>query len=253
MTFKNPIVTFNKKKIYVHGPRDYISNSLINYGCWEPNITYFIDKKFHKSNIFIDVGGNLGYYSICFSDNFEEIFCFEPNKENTLKIEKSIIENKISNIEVIKKPVASKSLLKFSPVNRNNHDGNNVGGIQYVASNDGIETICLDDFIKSKNLEHIDLLKIDIEGGELDCLNGARESIETKKIKNILIEITPLFSYNQSLKILSLLNKNYQLYDLGLDEMGFFPTSSFQVTKINNIEKFLNNVKKQTNIYCSIR
>jgi len=35
-----------------------------------------------KSEIFIDIGANIGFYSISFSNKFEKIYSFELNKRN---------------------------------------------------------------------------------------------------------------------------------------------------------------------------
>ena len=40
--------------------------------------------KKNNSNIFIDVGANIGFYSILFSDKFSRVYSFEPNKRNFL-------------------------------------------------------------------------------------------------------------------------------------------------------------------------
>ena len=53
-------------------------------------------------------------------------------------------------------------------------------------SEEKIETLSLDDIFKKKNIQNIDLIKIDTEGHEYEVLIGARDSI--KKIDCILVE-----------------------------------------------------------------
>lgn len=52
-----------------------------------------------------------------------------------------------------------------------------------------VRTITLDTFCKNKAIEHIDILKMDIQGGELDALIGAKELLTNQKISIIYSEI----------------------------------------------------------------
>jgi FkbM family methyltransferase len=46
-----------------------------------------------------------------------------------------------------------------------------------------VESITLDSFVFKNNIEHIDFIKLDVEGAELDVLKGARETIKKFKPK----------------------------------------------------------------------
>ena len=53
-------------------------------------------------------------------------------------------------------------------------------------SEEKIEALPLDDIFREKNIQHIDLIKIDTEGHEYEVLTGAKENI--KKINCVLVE-----------------------------------------------------------------
>lgn len=250
----NVFEIFNGKKIYTHAMDDYVSRIISLYKCWEPNISLFINESFNKPRVFFDVGGNLGYYSLAFCDKFGQVYCFEPNKKNTDIMKKSILLNEIGNISIVENPVAKSSGLFFSPVNNSKYGDSNLGIIQFVDTGDqGQKTVCLDDFILENNIEFIDLMKVDIEGGELDCLLGAKKSIENSKIGNIIIEITPKFSMEDSRKILNFLSDKYDLYDLGLQEAGQIGKAIKLKLKISDINRFLKRIRVQTNVFCKLR
>jgi len=71
-----------------------------------------------------------------------------------------------------------------------------------------VSTSTLDTFVKKNNIKSIDILKIDVEGSELNVLNGG--NLILKKTKCILVEITD--TKNNFLKkynlIMNLLKKN---------------------------------------------
>ena len=73
-----------------------------------------------------------------------------------------------------------------------------------------IPSVKLDTYIKKKKIKHIDILKIDVEGSELDIIHGMRSSLLKKKFTAIQIEITekkPLFKLKEK-KIITLMKKN---------------------------------------------
>lgn len=254
MSSKNLFETYNQKKIYTHSKNDYISNSIATFKCWEPNISFFIDKKFNNSTVFFDVGANIGYYSIVFNDKFKHVYSFEPNPDNTEKLIDSIKINKINNVTVVKKAVGKISNIKYTAFNKNNVSGSNIGGIQYVKTEDGkINSISLDDFIEEEKIKFVDLLKIDIEGGELDCLLGTANSIGKGIIRNIIIEVTPKFSMEDSKRMLKFLSHKYEFYNLGLNERGFYNNAKLKITKVLDLERFLDRVKVQTNLFCKLK
>ena len=44
-----------------------------------------------------------------------------------------------------------------------------------------VTTLSIDDFVKEEKLPKVDVIKMDIEGAELDALRGAEETIRTFK------------------------------------------------------------------------
>ena len=77
-------------------------------------------------------------------------------------------------------------------------DGGNTGDSVYKELSQGYKdgnydivikkTVCLDTFIKENNLPLPDFIKIDVQGAELDVLNGAQESMNNSTM--ILLEVS---------------------------------------------------------------
>ena len=60
-------------------------------------------------------------------------------------------------------------------------------GIDYSMT-EIIELTTLDEYCKENKIEYIDLLKMDVEGNELNVLEGSKTMLEAGKIRNIQME-----------------------------------------------------------------
>lgn len=256
---KQPIthtVTNPSFKIITHYQNDVISNAIRIFRSWEPRLTEIITEMLSKkvNGIFIDVGANLGYYSLLAGSLGYKVVAFEPLNKNYNVFQKSIDQNNF-NIILSNKAVTNQS--------------NQTISLQYVNTNMGgassfqqglsqqATTITLDDYFKDKE-EDIAFIKIDTEGYEPEVILGAQNLIKNGKIGIILVEITPEFRsvelYAQM--IWYLLNNNYIMFDIGSHEYGHLRTNTNHLNTlidhrivINKYESVIEKIKdiKQTN------
>jgi FkbM family methyltransferase len=247
--------------IYHYGKTDYISKVIMKHKNWEPKITCLINLilKNKNDNIFFDIGCNIGYYSIIASKFCKKIYSFDANNQNLNLLNKSMNENNIKNILYYNNAISNKSDEYFDIKPDDKVNNRNIGGIKYIKSSDlnvtnqMVRSISLDEFIISNNIEEIDLIKIDIEGGELNCLLGSENTLSKNIIKKIILELSPKFN-DDSKDILNLLQVNdYLIYDIGLQEGGKLINDDSLYSKITNtlitdFDYFIKNIELQTNI-----
>lgn len=100
---------------------------------------------------------------------YKEIYAFEPDRSNIKKIKQRIESEKIHNITIIEKGVWSKTTtLHFSSEGTSASSVSDAGGTT-------IEVIRLDDMYDKFDADS--LIKMDIEGSELEALKGAERII----------------------------------------------------------------------------
>lgn len=181
-----------------------------------------IKENLSEGDIFIDIGANIGQYSLfaskCVGDR-GKVFAFEPVKDIFDQFIESINKNNIHNIIAYRKGVGEKRGCIYI-----NKQKGNAGGSTFVdlgwkkdTEKEKIELISLDDFLKEEKA--INFVKIGVEGFEYEVLKGMINII--KKIKpKILIEYSPhiykLHNKNNSELIIDfLLENNYNIIDIG--------------------------------------
>jgi FkbM family methyltransferase len=132
------------------------------------------------NSIILDIGSNIGVFSIYAAKcGAAKIYAFEPNKEAYAVLCKNIKDNKFEekiipfNLAVtdhgnsVKIPIKSSTVNKIAPLTDNtNDDGHEI-----------VDSITVEKIIKSNQIKHIDLLKMDCEGAEYDIIPSLTNDI----------------------------------------------------------------------------
>ena len=152
-----------------------------------------------RKEVIVDVGANVGNYSrkVLEINPAATVYAFEPHPKNFSRL--------ISNIKDA----------SFFAVNAGVGGNDNVMTLYDYADRDGsshaslykdviegihkqksvehkVRVVTLDSFFSDKQIDRIDLLKIDTEGNELDVLNGAENLLKRKIINAIHFEFNEM-------------------------------------------------------------
>lgn len=209
----------------------------------------------NEINIF-DVGANEGRWIDEAMDNFNNatIHAFEPlEKEfnilkNKYSAEKKIILNNyaLGELKGEKKfNVNYKgSLSSFYDVHENTNwmerqKNNEIFKNNFTLKERKIKIDTIDNYVGLKNIESIDILKIDTQGYEPKVLDGAIKNLNSKKIKCILLEIIFSDIYKSNVSFFeiekNLINNGYKL--VSIDDYGnVFNKTIFQLNAIYTLK-----------------
>lgn len=154
-------------------------------------------KLLRKDDVFIDVGANIGVYSLLASSKITKgrIYAFEPSLSSLPRLYENIaINNKSSTIQVEEKAVSERSGFQYLDVGNMpdyHHLTYQRGGKKNRerSTNIRVPVVTLDKFIAENSLSKIRLIKIDVEGAELLALKGLQESLKSKKVDVLIVEI----------------------------------------------------------------
>lgn len=245
--YENKIVNINclgnNYKILANPSISNNDKELIVKGYHEKNISALIKRKINQDDVFIDIGANIGYYSLFVASiqkYMGEVYAFEPGSKAFYKLQENIRLNNFNNVNIYRKGVGNENKTIDLNIDANftkssilNHDSNN------ILHKEEIEIIRLDDFFQNKR---IDFMKIDVEGYELEVLKGAKELISCYKPK-LIFEFTPRFYKGYFREFKNFLNflkdKGYKIYNIQDDRL----------IEIKNIDS----EKKQINLYCEAK
>ena len=159
--------------------------------------TYTKEFDIGKDDIVVDVGANIGIFSIfaaMFTKN--KIYSFEPVPESFGLMKSNIILNKVSNIIPINKAMSGKTgkreffVSKDKPAGSSFYPKDQPDWMFEKQEKMVVDGISLKDFVKEYDIPQIDFLKIDCEGCEYEMLFNCPINI-LKRIKRMSIEYHP--------------------------------------------------------------
>ena len=157
---------------------------------YEENVTRFFTKYLTDNMTLLDVGANIGWYSLLAAKSLNDnckIYAFEPFSENAKLLLASKLKNKFNSIQVIQSATGNKLGAVAFGASGSNGQCRDIGNeVQSILAGDTVNMVKIDDLIKEK----VDLIKIDIEGAEYNALLGAINTIKNSR-PVIFSEFTP--------------------------------------------------------------
>lgn len=155
----------------------------------------FLHRYLKRDMVFIDIGANLGEYSLFAAKRLSQgkVLSFEPLSTIRMALEHNIKLNNFKNIEVYPFGLSSQEETLAIYEIEDVHEGL---ATFFPGDNPGKSTMLvklkkLDDVVSGLQLNRIDLIKIDIEGAELKALQGCLSVISLFR-PVFLIEINEL-------------------------------------------------------------
>jgi FkbM family methyltransferase len=152
-------------------------------GRYEPEVTAFLAERLRSSRVFFDVGAYTGYYTriaLNLMDVQSRVVAFEPNPEAAARMRRTLGDARLA--------------VREQALGREDHDAvlqrregvvarirdESIAGTGYAKST-AVRVRSLDGLVAAEELPPPDLLKIDVEGGEVLVLEGMDRLLVQKR------------------------------------------------------------------------
>lgn len=174
-----------------------IQRHLFFWGSYEDECCELWIRLARRSRVIFDVGANIGLYSLLAAkvNPQSAIHAFEPTPAIVALLNENIRLNDMHNINVNAVGVGSRSEQAFLRECRGSDDSNE--GMNFVVAGDvapengdfSIQIVSLQDYCRQHGIENVDILKMDIEGGEYEALTGAGSLLKSQSVGCLFIEL----------------------------------------------------------------
>jgi FkbM family methyltransferase len=231
----------------------------------EEATTELFKKVIKEGDVIVDLGANLGYFTLLAAKlvgKKGKVYSFEPESRNYDYLVKNIELNGYDNIVATQKAVSDKHgkvRLYICPYDSGHHTINQYGGIEaykpdfthddVVLDFVEVETIALDDFLK--DVEQVDVVKMDVEGAEMLALSGMDGIIRRSKNLKMFVEFFPLLIRemgNSPEKFIHRLLEDYH-FSISVIERDYSMRHHFTnegYLEINSVDELMRLCKGQT-------
>lgn len=179
----------------------------------------------YNFNLIFDVGANIGQSTLLFLKEFKDsyVYSFEPVGETYEQLKLNLNKNR-SRVSLNKIALGS----KIGSVNIVLEGSSDMFYIKEETQIDTsmtqnfehVEISTLDAFCLENDIHHINFLKIDTEGGDLDVLKGSVEMLKKQKIDFVQVEagMSPLNKRHVAFELLKQYLESTEYYLFGVYE-----------------------------------
>jgi FkbM family methyltransferase len=186
---------------YLLFPSDAVYESFLNDGYYERAEQTFCAGYVEPGMTVFDVGASHGYYTLLFAKlaGSEHVHAFEPEERNFARLRINLELNGFegahaSRLAVVDEP-RDVDLNVFPPDLYGWHTlgtpAMEVDGRPAVpVARQRVRGVTLDGYCSECGIERIDLLKLDVEGAELEALRGAGRLLRERRIGCIVFEVS---------------------------------------------------------------
>jgi FkbM family methyltransferase len=156
-------------------PWEFIEARLYFYRTWEPAITRFVEGRLRRGDVAIDIGANVGYYSLLMSRLVGpggRIYAAEPSPSIRARFERHLELNRVGNVVVLPFGISDRSEERYLKLSGES----NCGDAHFVddPDEDNVEGRLplrrLVDVVPAEDLARAALIKVDVEGMEVEVL-----------------------------------------------------------------------------------
>jgi len=221
---------------------------------YEKGTTQLFERTIEPGMVVIDVGAHVGYYTLLAArlvGPTGKVYAFEPEPANYALLLKNIELNGYNNVEPVRK--AASNRVDFSTLFLTALDNGRHSTYRHGLPESGsmiVEMTTIDAFLEAEGCPRVDFIKMDVEGAELDVLQGMTRLIENSVQLKLVIEFNPFLLNSAGVAPTQLLNKptSWSFKTFCIDEQkGLLPLGEINVPSL--VDKLLAS-QSSVNLFC---
>jgi FkbM family methyltransferase len=203
---------------------DSVGRILTVVGTIEAEERSFVRQSLQPGEIFFDIGANLGLFTLTAARRVGpagHVFAFEPSQREARYLQRNLELNRLTNVTIVTQAVSDQigsARFAIAADGGNNSLMKNAHPQQQIQEWQDVEITTLDAFIAAHAVPQVNLMKIDVEGGEVNVLRGAAQLLNGPQPPTILCEFCDVTAagFNSSGRALydTFTEFGYQLFKL---------------------------------------
>lgn len=143
---------------------------------------------FNEGDVLWDIGANIGIYSLFAAIRGVRVFAFEPSPTNFWLLNQNVVLNNFENVTCMSLAIAKKTEVAGFKVDLSPA----AAGVNQVSSKITsllVQTYSIDDLVLSMNFDAPRFLKLDVDGNELEILQGGIRVLSLPSTRAVMCEV----------------------------------------------------------------
>jgi FkbM family methyltransferase len=176
-------------KMVIPNLLDPIGMSLWMDGMYEPETLQFLRGQITPDSVFVDVGANIGAFSIPLAGCAKRVIAIEPSPQVLPYLRRNVTLNHLSNVEVVACAVSAPDR-DFVPlyIPPESHFGMASSAPQFNVEPVTTLARSLDSILREQAVRHVSVMKVDTEGYEAHVFLGAEELLSSPSPPVVIFE-----------------------------------------------------------------
>ncbi len=164
---------------------EFLQAHLFLYGSYELPTIRYIRSVIRSGDAAFDVGAQIGYLTLAMATAANKgatVHAFEPESHNLERLRANLALNPGVNVTVVDKAASNvNGTLRLYLSNDHNAGTHSTvaGGMNVSSAFVEIPSVTIDDYVRDNGITSLRLIKIDVEGGELEVIKGAEHTLHT--------------------------------------------------------------------------
>lgn len=193
---------------YLCDLRDAIAREVCFTGVYGPQETLLVRELLRPGATFVDVGANWGYFTLLASHLVGpegRVLGLEPDPRLFRVLRENVSRNSLGQARLLR-VAAAREAGELTLAGFDEAAGN--FGISRIVSHAGagertfrVRADSLDHLLDEEGIGRVELLKMDIEGGEGAALAGLERSLADRRVARLLVELHPVELAEQGLSV----------------------------------------------------
>jgi FkbM family methyltransferase len=145
----------------------------------------------HPGSVFVDVGANVGYFTLLASTLGARVVAYEPTPSVFARLKENVALNGFQHAELVNAAVMDKPGTLSLHLSGDDPEANSLFGDDTGDRGPCVHVpaISLDEDLAARGIDRVDLLKIDAEGAEPFVLDGASRLLSSPHPPVIIVEV----------------------------------------------------------------
>ena len=190
------VLTANGKSLNIKSDEDIIYHFSDNKNCGRiilrqinTDRMYDVYLKDKTDLVILDIGANIGLFTLYASDSAKRIVSVEPTPSHQELFKK--ITQDLDNVELVQAALADRDETIHFYTSVTNTTQNSIVNTGAVKGGDMFEVqgYCFDTLLDKYNLDHVDFCKIDIEGSEMVAITVEQMKKAYDRIDKMFIDV----------------------------------------------------------------